>query len=106
MELGAVLCTSSSPGCPRCPIQADCQWRLAGYPAYSGPTGRPQRFAGTDRQVRGLLMDVLRAADGPVTQLELDLAWPDHAQRRRAQDSLIADGLIDPLPDGDFALPS
>ena len=32
----------------------------------TGPAKRPQRFAGTDRQVRGLLLDVLRAADGPV----------------------------------------
>ena len=66
---------------------------------------RPQRFAGTDRQVRGLLMDVLRAAEGPVTGPRLDRAWSDGGQRARALDGLVADGLVDPLPDGTFALP-
>jgi A/G-specific adenine glycosylase len=66
---------------------------------------RPQRFAGTDRQVRGLLLDVLRAATGPVTAAALDRAWPEDVQRARALDGLVADGLLDPLPDGTFALP-
>jgi len=106
MELGAVVCTAASPACHRCPIASKCGWRLAGSPVYEGPQPRPQRFAGTDRQVRGLLLDVLRAAAGPVTQTDLDVVWPDDAQRRRAQDALVADGLLDPLPDGRFALPA
>ena len=106
MELGALVCTAGQPACPRCPLRQQCAWRLAGCPPYTGPAVRPQRFAGTDRQVRGLLMAVLRASPGPVPQGSLDLAWPEDAQRRRAQDSLVADGLIDPLPDGRFALPS
>ena len=63
-------------------------------------------FAGTDRQVRGLLMDVLRAASGPVPSAALDINWPDPVQWQRALDSLVVDGLIDPLPDGRFALPA
>jgi A/G-specific adenine glycosylase len=106
MELGALVCTAGRPDCARCPVREQCAWRLAGWPPYAGPVARTQRFAGTDRQVRGLLMAVLRAAAGPVPQHSLDLAWPDVRQRQRAQDSLIADGLIDPLPDGRFALPS
>jgi A/G-specific adenine glycosylase len=105
MELGALVCTAGQPDCGRCPVREQCAWRLAGCPPYAGPSVRPQRFAGTDRQVRGLLMAVLRAAPGPVPQRSLDLAWPDAQQRQRAQDSLVADGLIDPLPDGRFALP-
>ena len=66
----------------------------------------PQRFAGTDRQVRGLLLDVLRAAAAPGDQAALDVVWPDPVQRERALDGLVADGLIDPLPDGRFALPA
>jgi A/G-specific adenine glycosylase len=106
MELGALVCTATGPDCPSCPVSRTCAWRSAGYPAYQGPTVRPQRFAGTDRQVRGLLLDVLRAADGPVPPAALDLAWPQAPQRRRALDSLVLDGLIDPLPDGRYALPS
>ena len=65
MELGALVCTAAQACLRRCPIADGCAWRLAGYPAYSGPVSRPQRFTGTDRQVRGLLLDVLRAADRP-----------------------------------------
>ena len=84
---------------------ASCAWRAAGSPPYEGPVKRPQRFAGTDRQVRGLLMDVLRAAEGPVPAAALDAVWSFDAQRVRALDGLVADGLVDPLPDGTFALP-
>ena len=67
--------------------------------------GRPQRFAGTDRQVRGLLLDVLRGSEHPVTRAALDAVWDEPAQRARALDGLVGDGLVDPLPDGRFALP-
>jgi len=106
MELGALICTAATPGCTSCPVAGHCAWRRAGYPAYAGPTVRRQRFAGTDRQVRGLLLDVLRAATGPVPAAALDIGWPDSVQLARALDSLVADGLIDPLPDGRFALPA
>jgi A/G-specific adenine glycosylase len=106
MELGATLCTSARPACPHCPVADACAWRAAGYPPTAGSTARTQRYAGTDRQVRGRLLDVLRASPDPVGAAELDLAWPDRVQRRRALASLVADGLIDPLADGRFALPA
>ncbi len=105
MELGALVCTSRSPGCAACPIADRCAWLAGGAPVYSGPRARPARFAGTDRQVRGLLMDVLRGTAKPVRKPALDLAWHDGTQRERALDSLVADGLVDPLPDGRYALP-
>jgi A/G-specific adenine glycosylase len=106
MELGAVTCTSASPACDRCPVRVSCAWRLAGSPAYDGPVAPKQRFAGTDRQVRGLLLDVLRADRAPVTRDQLDLAWPLTGQRDRALAGLISDGLIELGADGRFALPS
>jgi A/G-specific adenine glycosylase len=105
MELGALVCVARSPRCEQCPIATVCAWRQAGSPPYSGPTVAAQRFAGTDRQVRGLLLDVLRAAPRPVGKPALDVVWPEPAQRERALDTLIVDGLIDPLPDGRYALP-
>ncbi len=64
-----------------------------------------QTYAGTDRQVRGRLLDVLRGNDSPVTRAELDVAWlTDTAQRDRALDSLLADGLVTRTADGRFAL--
>jgi A/G-specific adenine glycosylase len=106
MELGALVCTARAPRCGDCPLLATCAWRLAGSPPYTGPSKVVQRFAGTDRQVRGLLMAVLRDSDEPVEKVRLDAVWPDPDQRERALDSLAADGLVDPLPDGRFALPS
>jgi A/G-specific adenine glycosylase len=103
MELGALICTASRPACGHCPVTAQCAWLAAGRPPGTRPRG--QKFVGTDRQCRGRLMSVLRAADGPVSQAQLDVVWPDPGQRARALDGLISDGLIDPLPDGRFALP-
>ena len=68
MELGALVCVARAPRCDAARSPTACAWRLAGSPAYAGPTVRPQRFAGTDRQVRGLLLDVLRAGAAPVRQ--------------------------------------
>ncbi len=105
MELGALLCTARAPRCAECPVAAQCAWRRAGSPAPEGPSAPAQPYAGTDRQVRGRLLDVLRGRAEPVRRRALDLAWHDAGQRERALDTLVADGLVDPLPDGRFALP-
>jgi A/G-specific adenine glycosylase len=106
MELGAVVCTARTPRCAACPITDACAWRAAGAPAYHGPTARPQRLAGTDRQVRGLLLDVLRNSDAAVSRSQLDVVWSESTQRDRALASLLADGLIHQLADGRYALPA
>src|SRR5438105_1491769 len=62
MELGALLCTARTPRCGACPLAGTCAWRAAGQPAADGPPRRSQAYAGTDRQVRGLLLAVLRDA--------------------------------------------
>ncbi len=105
MELGALVCTAASPRCGVCPVMGSCAWIAAGRPAYDGPARSVQRFAGTDRQVRGLLLTVLREAPGPVSRAALDAVWSERVQRERALDSLVADGLVDPLADGTYALP-
>ncbi len=106
MELGALVCVAGTPRCGACPVRDRCAWRLAGSPAHDGPARRVQRFAGTDRQVRGRLLDVLRAASAPVAAAELDAVWDDAAQRSRCLDSLLFDGLLVQTDDGRFALPS
>jgi A/G-specific adenine glycosylase len=104
MELGALVCTARSPRCPECPLWASCAWRLGGRPPATGPSRRPQAYAGTDRQVRGLLMAVLRDETGPVPGARLDVVWPDSGQRSRALASLLADGLVVELPARRYAL--
>jgi A/G-specific adenine glycosylase len=104
MELGATVCTARPPRCGICPLSV-CAWRSAGYPAATTPARRAQRYAGTDRQVRGRLLDVLRGNGSPVTRAELDVAWlTDPAQRDRALGSLLVDGLVEETADGRFAL--
>ncbi|MBJ2120711.1 A/G-specific adenine glycosylase [Arthrobacter sp. MSA 4-2] len=67
MELGALVCTARSPGCEQCPLRTSCAWLAAGRPAAEYvPKG--QAWAGTDRQVRGAVLAVLREAEGPVVR--------------------------------------
>jgi A/G-specific adenine glycosylase len=106
MELGALVCTARSPRCAVCPVVDLCAWQRAGRPAYEGPARRRQSWHGTDRQCRGALLAVLRAAHRPVTGAALAAAWlTDDAQRERCLDSLVGDGLVEPLPRGRFQLP-
>ncbi|MDO5493257.1 MAG: A/G-specific adenine glycosylase [Nesterenkonia sp.] len=109
MELGALICTARSPQCAVCPAADLCAWRAAGSPpATESQRTRGQSWKGTDRQVRGAIMAVLRdgAADAatesgtvprtvPATVLldGLDLPEASAEQRRRCLDSLVADGL-------------
>lgn len=129
MELGALICTARSPRCQECPVMRQCAWITAGRPApHYKPKGQP--WHGTDRQVRGAMMAVLRHSDAPVDKRGLlgapDIAseagrrlnparesgeghraWRDlHAlpaaaeQRERALASLLADGLAKQGPEG------
>lgn len=105
MELGATVCTARSPACGGCPVRGRCAWVAAGRPEHVGPVAPKQRFAGTDRQVRGLLMAVLRESDAPVPRARLDAVWPgDVVQRDRALGSLLLDGLAEQTPDGRYCL--
>lgn len=117
MELGALVCTARTPSCERCPVMDLCAWVAAGKPA---PTYVPkgQSWAGTDRQVRGAIMHVLRHAAAPVPrplihERPVDLAYGAPAeleklyglnapseQLERALGGLLADGLAEETPLG------
>ncbi len=105
MELGAVVCTARAPRCPSCPVAHRCAWLANGQPALAVPVKRPQGYAGTDRQVRGRLLGVLRDADGPVAHHLLAQVWAEQVQRDRALASLVTDGLVVALPEQRYALP-
>lgn len=110
MELGALVCRPR-PLCDECPVLDLCAWQQAGCPTPSSEElaaakRRVQKFEGTDRQVRGLIMAVLRGASGPVPLSDIDVVWPDAAQRSRALFSLIEDGLAEQTEDNRFQLPS
>jgi len=119
MELGALVCTARSPRCGECPLLERCAWIAAGRPEpHYVPKG--QAWAGTDRQVRGAMMAVLRMADGPVPRdvllgtVDLVHSGAEHAvelgkllalgasdeQLVRSLDGLLADGLAEAVPAG------
>lgn len=101
MELGALICTARSPRCGQCPVAEVCAWREAGMPEpHYRPTG--QAWAGTDRQVRGAIMALLRDAGRvPLGEIPeraaaagtLGAHRPDSAQFERCVAGLLADGL-------------
>jgi A/G-specific adenine glycosylase len=88
MELGALVCTARAPKCGECPVRSSCAWLAAGEPP---PTYTPkgQSWHGTDRQVRGAVLAVLRVADAPVPAELL--------QRAPADLGLEPDGIGIPL---------
>ena len=107
MELGALVCVSRGPRCVSCPLAASCRWLAAGAPTAEEAgvrTRRSQGYEGTDRQVRGRLLAVLRAAEDAVEPSALEGTWPDPEQRERALASLLDDGLVVTVPGG-YALP-
>lgn len=100
MELGALVCTVRAPACAACPLLDSCAWVAAGRPSYAGPVTRSQGWAGTDRQARGALLAVLRAAPGAVDDLAFAAAWPEPVQRTRALAGLLTDGLVEAIGAG------
>jgi len=93
MELGALVCTARSPQCEVCPIRDGCRWVIDGRPD-NAPARRGQPWKGTDRQCRGVIMDVVRnSPHGVKVQMALS-AWPELDQASRCLESLLDDGLV------------
>ena len=106
MELGALVCTARAPRCPRCPLLDRCAWVLAGRPLLDTPV---RRAAGLRRhRPPGPRPAAGRPARQPRPGAGRVLAqvWDEPVQRARALDGLVVDGLVDPLPDGRYALPA
>jgi A/G-specific adenine glycosylase len=98
MELGALVCTKRSPRCEVCPLLDECAWRGRGAdPAVgSAAVGRPQApFAGSDRELRGRIVDRVRRGPCPLAELDATIAPDDAARRARVIDGLVADGLVE-----------
>lgn len=103
MEFGALICTARNPQCEQCPVSTFCAWLCTGKPANEN-IRTIQKYLGTDRYVRGLLLDLLRGEFTPIEPARIHDVWPDEKQRIRAINSLLADGLIEQNPMGNFSL--
>jgi A/G-specific adenine glycosylase len=71
----------------------------AGYPDTGDLRRKQAAYEGSDRQARGAVLHALRAAPSCA-----DDVVADSAQRDRAIDSLIVDGLVE-VVDGNLRLP-
>jgi A/G-specific adenine glycosylase len=100
LDLGAKVCTRRTPRCEVCPVRHACAWKASGLLApdpadgSAGVAGGQPRFAGSDREGRGRLVEVLR--QGPVAAAELAtvMGWPDDPHRAaRVAETVVADGL-------------
>ncbi|MCI6573820.1 MAG: A/G-specific adenine glycosylase [Actinomycetaceae bacterium] len=107
MELGAIVCTATSPQCQNCPVAELCGWKLDGYPRpATTASAAPQKFAGTQREARGKIMAVLRA-EPDSTFAHADLLQASGLPTERftpALQALVHDGLARELNSG-FSLP-
>ena len=107
MELGATVCIARKPACDICPLAGHCRFLKAGLPGLGAGRTRPrQRFAGTDRQVRGAILQTLRRASGaPVAREDLKPLCDDEIRLDRCVASLDEDGLLEIGQDGSLSLP-
>ena len=108
LDLGAQVCGARVVRCDGCPIRRWCAWQ--GGPGTDPATGsagvttRQSRFAGSDRQGRGRLVDALRSAGHVGADHLAEVAgWSDDRERAiTVAATLVADGLA--LSDGSGGL--
>ena len=107
MELGATVCMARKPACDICPLAGHCRFLKDGLPGLGAGRTRPrQRFVGTDRQVRGAILQALRRASGaPVSRKDLKSLCEDEIRLDRCIASLDEDGLLEIGQDGRLSLP-
>ncbi len=99
-DLGATVCTAARPDCARCPLRRQCAWRRQGPegedsdPWRLSPTARSQsRFAGSDRQGRGRLLQALRHGGVRRSGLAAACGWPeDPVRAERVATAMVAEG--------------
>lgn len=95
MELGAVVCSSARPRCEECPVREHCRWLAAGAPVRT-VSRTTQAWHGTDRQVRGKIMAMVREASDAIDVSSITSSThADHLQWDRCLVSLVADGLVE-----------
>ena len=96
MDLGAVLCRPTAPGCDECPVATRCGWYQSGGPdpavGSAGVSVRQARFEGSDRQARGRLMKALSAGPVPCADVP-SVMGRDESIASRLVSALVEEGM-------------
>lgn len=99
MDFGASICTPK-PKCESCPLSTLCAAQASFQAGAEADAVRAQpMFAGSQRELRGMIMSLLRSVDGPLARSRVisKVASDARAKRSRvmlAEQSLIEDSLI------------
>jgi len=97
LDLGAQFCRAT-PRCATCPLATHCAWRQEGGddPApQSAGVSRPQPpFEGSNRQLRGRVLNVLRDGAHSREKLEASFDGVETSRRDEVLAGLVRDGLI------------
>lgn len=109
-DFAVAVCTKRNPRCDDCPVVATgCHWRGIGPDpaiASAGVSTPQSRFEGSERQVRGRIVDALRKGPLPFEDLrKYARAHDTDTDLERILASLIRDGLV-VLEDEKVLLPS
>jgi A/G-specific adenine glycosylase len=96
MELGAIVCTSANPLCSQCPLASSCEFYRLGLPGLGQrATRKVQKWVGTNRQVRGIIVQALRdAPDSALTAEQIDELHPNSQQLHECLYALESEGLV------------
>jgi A/G-specific adenine glycosylase len=92
MDVGREHCRPA-PRCGACPLAPWCRYRAGGRTKRRPGRAQPP-FEGSVRQVRGRLLDALRASDATRPSDLAALTEFDLPRVRRALEGLVADGLV------------
>ena len=102
MDLGRVCCRPT-PRCDGCPLAPHCRFRAAGRTGR--PSGRRQpAFEGSARQVRGAVVDALRALRSASAEALADRTNHPAGAIATATESLVEEGMLERTRSGRFRL--
>jgi A/G-specific adenine glycosylase len=97
LDLGAQYCRAS-PHCDSCPLARVCRWRQEGgddpAPLSAAVSRRQSSFEGSDRQVRGKILGLLRGDDASLTAVVAHVDPLDRDRVERIIEDLVVDGLV------------
>ena len=98
LDLGAQYC-KATPSCTSCPVARSCRWKKEGgvdpAPLSAGVSRRQSAFEGSDRQLRGRLLALLRDADVEFRDVTKLLGSNDVSRVGAIVERMVNEGLIE-----------